>query len=200
MPLRSASEILLRRTGIRIGYDFLRESHVLILDADLARIEAKPLEEAQSANEALTLHVHLAGRPLTYRLNDALIVHTLPDNPGRRIELLHEKLSSITLSRSEPSYEKNVTVYEMLSGLHMIIEPEAKFVRVSISPDIERKAEALQVYMRRPTLINTLFDRMQRVSVIYVEPVRLVIEDHAGYTVMNVEPRRPGAELGRRGN
>ena len=199
MPIRSASEILLRRTGIRIGYDFLRESHVLILDADLARIEAKPLEEAQSANEALTLHVHLAGRPLTYRMNDALIVHTLPDNPGRRIEALHEKLSSITLTRGEPSYEKNITVYEMPAGLHMVIEPEPKFVRITISPDIERKAESLQMQARRPTLINTLFDRMQRVSIIYLEPVRLVIEDNAGYTRMSVEPLRRGAGI-ERGN
>ena len=187
MPLRS-TEVLLRKTGIRIGYDFMHESHAVILDAERVVIEAKPLEES-GHGDAITVHAALPGHPYRHRLNDALAISLRPDKPSDRLEALRDKMNIAATAKGGEVYsEGSATIYVKPAGAHIIIEPSARYVMFSVSPDVRRKAETLYVQALRPTLINVLLDKIQTVMIFYAEPVRIKIEDSALTSRMTIEP------------
>ena len=187
MPLHS-TEVLLRKTGIRIGYDFMHENHAVILDAERVVIEAKPLEES-GHGDAITVHAALPGYPYRHRLNDALAISLRPDKPGDRLEALRDKMSIAAIAKGGETYsEGRATVYVRPAGAHIIVEPSARYVTLTISPDVRRKAEALYLQAYRPTLINVLLDKIQTVMVFYAEPVRIRVEDSALTSHVTIEP------------
>ncbi len=194
MPLRS-TEVLLRKTGIRIGYDFMHESHAIIMDAERVVIEAKPLEEG-GHGDAITVHAALPGYPYRYRLNDALAITLRPEKPSDRLEALRDKMDLVAVTRGGEVYsEGSATVYVRPAGAHVIVEPASRYVIMTLSPDIRRKAEAIQLQAYHPTLVNVLLDKVQTAMIFYAEPVRIRVEDSALVSRVTIEPiaRLPAA-------
>ncbi len=197
MPLR-APEILLKRTGLRIGYDLLRESHVLLLDAAYVVIEAKPLDEA-SNNEAITIQGRLAATPIYKRkLHEALVVF-VPDSasrgPEERLEKLTELLSLASLTEGGEVREDapGSQVIRRPQGLHLSIEPLHKYVEYTLSPSLRRRAESLRVEAYSPTLVNVLVDKVQIASIYYITPVVVRMEETAGQTRIILRPEESRA-------
>ncbi|AEM39425.1 hypothetical protein Pyrfu_1568 [Pyrolobus fumarii 1A] len=189
MPLRS-TEILLKRTGIRIGYDMIRAAHALVLDANQVIIEAKPLEDA-SGGEALTMQARLAGWPQRSTLNDAVVIFSEATKPPeRRLEEFSKTLSLVSLSDSGEYREEKPghIVLRRLAGVHIAIEPYHKFVEYTISPNVRRRAENLHIEAYSPTLVNILLDKLQTATVFYLGPTQIEIQERGNETIITVKP------------
>jgi len=191
LPLRSP-EILLRRTGLRIGYDFLRENHVILMDAAHVVIEARPLEEA-SNNEAIMVQGRLASHPIRAKINEALVIYAdrlSAAHPEERLRKMSEILSLVSLSTGEEVREEKpgTRVIVRRQGVHLRVEPHVKYVEFTLSPGYTRRAEHLRVEAIRPTLVNVLMDRMQIASLYYVTPVVVRVEEAGDETRINIRP------------
>ncbi len=172
MPFRlTSTEITVKKSGLRIGYDYLQTKHALLLDVDTLILTAKPLEEGQ--NDALTVQARIPYRFKRSDLSgDTIVIHPeslAPVTP--RLESLSEVMALAGVVRGgEWREEKNDLRIRVSAPFFVRIEPEHRHVLLTLGSTYTKKAEYLQVEAVKPTLVNILLDRVQAAVILYAQP------------------------------
>ncbi len=198
MPFRlSSTEITLRKSGLRIGYDYLQTKHTLLLDVDTLVLTAKPLEEGQ--NDALTVQARMTHRYTRSSINDdTIVIHSESSTPiSARLETLSKMVALAGIVRGGEWREKgDIILARLPAPLVIRVEPETRHVIVTLGSIYTRRAEHLHIEAVQPTLANILLDKIQSALLFYAQPVEVEIRSEGDVTRMRVNPSREARELG----